>query len=143
MIYDMKEQPAADKYRGCGSAWVAINDGKIVDLRYMGDHVGTLTRYSAEAIALAGRVRPCPASEQAACDYNAMKFAAWRTESRSELAARGAVVSGMMSCGEFIPKIRRGKKTRNDAYINRPEFKSEMARGDAMVMEAKEKVSEN
>lgn len=103
MIYNMQEQPAAGEYRGSGRAWVAINDGQIVGVRYMGNHVGTLTRYSAEAIALAGRVRPCPASERAAVLFNDTLFAAWRTEARSALAAKGSVVSGLMSCLEFIP----------------------------------------
>ena len=49
VVYDMKSQPAADKYRGCGHAWVAINDGEIVDLRYMDDHVGDFLAWRVEA----------------------------------------------------------------------------------------------
>ena len=102
--YSMTEQPAAGEYKGCGRAWVAIEQDEIVGVRYMGDHSGALTRYSAEAIAMAGRVRPCPASEQAAHNYNDAQFVAWRTQARRELEELGTVISGTMSCTVFIPR---------------------------------------
>jgi len=36
-VFAIKDTEAEKDYHGCGKAWAAINDGKIVSLRYMGD----------------------------------------------------------------------------------------------------------
>jgi len=36
-IFNIKDTPAEQQYRGCGKAWAAIADGQVVAIRYMGD----------------------------------------------------------------------------------------------------------
>jgi hypothetical protein len=90
-----------EMYRGCGAAWVALNDdGEIVAVRYMADHPEyMLSDYLRET----GRKR---------CTYRAMqlhraeesrRFGLYRDKCRAELALLGHVVSGDMSGTCFYP----------------------------------------
>jgi hypothetical protein len=100
---DIQTQPAADQYKGCGKAWVAINDqGQIVGIRYMDNHGGCLTGYAPEALQRAGRKRYCPASQWAAEEINRELFLNWRKQAKADLAELGTVVSGIMSCYPLI-----------------------------------------
>lgn len=101
-VTDMRDQPAVGDYHGCGRAWVAVAEGKIVAIRYMGDHCGVLTGYSPEAQAAAQVSRYCPAACRAADWLNDQYFCRWRQQAKRELDQLGTVVSGTMSCYEFI-----------------------------------------
>lgn len=89
-------------YRGCGKAWVALNDeGEIVAVRYMSDHPEYMV---SDYLRETGRKR---------CTYRAMelhraeesrRFGLYRDKCRAELALLGHVVSGDMSGTCFYPK---------------------------------------
>ena len=69
-------------YRGCGRAWAAIKDGRVVAIKYMARHIV----FTADGWT---------------DNYGGRTFAEYRTESLRELANLGEVVSGEASCGEF------------------------------------------
>ncbi len=87
-------------YKGAGRCWVAIKDGKIVAIRYMGDS-------PIVSLADVGRKRWTRAARRAFAIRESELFAEFRLKARAELAELGEVVSGMASCFEFIPKEAR------------------------------------
>tara|TARA_Y100000361_G_scaffold151672_1_gene169501 strand:- start:1364 stop:1699 length:336 start_codon:yes stop_codon:yes gene_type:complete len=101
IIYDMQKQPSQNEYSGCGRAWVALNQGKVVGIRYMDDHTGVFTSRSPEVLIAAGRKRECPWSQYVAERMNEERFLLWRDRAKRELAGLGVVVGGMMSCWKF------------------------------------------
>ena len=96
-------------YRGAGKAWLLIVQGEPIALRYMDCHP-YYTAYSREAKERAGCKRTCPASGRAAKEMNREGFLAWREEVKAEFqkmfshSGGGEIVSGMVSCWEFIAK---------------------------------------
>jgi hypothetical protein len=92
---------SADVYRGCGKAWAAIVDGRVVALRYMGNHRAWFGA-EPEVLARAKRKRLCARSQLVAYRLTDIAFVEWRQRARAELKAIGSVVSGMCSCNEFL-----------------------------------------
>ena len=70
-------------YRGCGRAWAAVKDGKVVKLIYMGNY---------SFIDENGNPRT---------NHGDMEFSDFRIYSRSSLSQFGEVVGGMCSCWTF------------------------------------------
>ena len=97
-------------YRGCGKAWAAILDGKVIGLKYMDRHTGCLTGASDEAKERAGVTKQCYSSDRAANVINRERFTAYREQARKDLQDLGEdvfVVGGMCSCCEFMYETRK------------------------------------
>ena len=83
-------------YRGCGKAWAAIVDRRVVALRYM--ERSTSIRLKAGVSADA----PFAESNFDFIDnWGGRSFTDYRSAARAELALLGEVKSGMCSCCEF------------------------------------------
>ena len=108
-IFDMQRQPAQNEYSGCGRAWVALDQGKVVGIRYMGDHKGVFTSISPEVLRASNRKRDCPTSRYYAQRMNEERFLDWRDRAKRELAGLGVVVSGTMSCWQFYADSNKFK----------------------------------
>lgn len=77
-------------YRGSGRAWVAVKDGKIVALRYMGDSPA----YSVEDFLRdTGRKRKTATAKHLAIQREWELFVAYRERCLKELSALGEVRS--------------------------------------------------
>jgi hypothetical protein len=69
-------------YCGCGRAWAAVKDGRVVAIKYMARH----SAFTADGCA---------------DNYGGRTFEEYRTASRRELDNLGDVFSGEASCWEF------------------------------------------
>ena len=103
-VINLKNEPAAEDYQGCGKAWVAWDDDRILAIRYMDAHRGCYTGYSPAAQKHAGVTRYCPSAQRSAETLNKWKFLEWRSKAKAELSQLGTVIAGMCSCWEFIPE---------------------------------------
>ena len=83
-------------YKGCGKAWAAIVEGRVVALRYM--ERSTILRLKADVPADA----PLAESNFEFIDnWGGRSFTDYRAAAKAELALLGTVKSGMCSCFEF------------------------------------------
>lgn len=86
-----------------GKCWAAINaQNEVVEIVKM-DDIPYIGKYSAEAKALAKKSKACKATERAAEMISRELFLAHRKRTKDRLSQLGRVVSGVASCGEFIP----------------------------------------
>ena len=101
--------PAEDTYRGCGNAWVGIDEkAKPLVIKYMADHP-YFTGSCKDVLKRADRVRVCESSKRLANKMNDEAFTAWRLEARAAIEQTPGVtriISGMLSGGQFIPNAK-------------------------------------
>lgn len=98
IVYDLQEE-IKEKYKGCGKAWAAIKDEKVVDFIYMNSNSNTHDRKIDKRCKLGFRFveRPLQIQRQ--------EFEEFRQKSREELAKKGEVRGGNLSCYEFVSSI--------------------------------------
>lgn len=105
MALELTKKARKEDYRGCGKVWAAVRGGKVVALRYAGDH-RVVSGWCKEALDRARVTRFCAASRYAAERINDESFSAWREQARAELGSlRGVRIRfGMASGGVFVPR---------------------------------------
>ncbi len=94
--------PAAQDYKGCGKAWIALDsNGQPLAIRYMNAHGGDeLVGRDVADRRFRDGVRRVYQPKYSHTERTAI-FEAYREKCRQELAALGSVVAGIVSCWEF------------------------------------------